>query len=75
MKLLLPTDPGFHEILATPPPTQGRGVNFVCRSGSDVAEEVNERELNEYLEGGEYDQRLQDIQSDFLWLPDEIEFE
>lgn len=75
MKLLLPQDPSFYEILATPPPSKGQGANFVCRAGSDVAEEVNEEELDEYLEGGEYDQRLQDIQSDWLWLPDEIEFE
>ena len=75
MKLLLPSDPGFYEILATPPPTKGQGVNFVCRSGQDVAEEVSEGELTEYLEGGEYDQRLQDIESEWLWLPNEVEFD
>lgn len=73
--LLLPGMPGFLETLASPPPMAKQGNHFVCRAGTDVLEEVNHADLNEYLEGGEYEERMAEIGSDILWLPEEIEIE
>ena len=77
--LLLPGQPGFYEILATPPPDPSRRVNFIARvGGSGILEAVEERDLDEYLEGGEYDERLEEIGEDetvsesLLLLPDSI---
>lgn len=80
--LLLPGDPGFNEILATPPPDPGRQYAYVVRAGQQAAEYVSAEDLQDYLEGGEYDQRLseidaqaqeveinQDLTSDVLYLP------
>lgn len=84
--LVLPGDPLFLPTLATPPPTQGQPYcNFICRAGSDVLEVATQKDLDEYLEGGEYDERLSQInqnQIDYdgeddqslLYLPDSIEF-
>ena len=78
--LLLPGQPTFSQWLALPPPTAQRS-NYVVRPGScDVMEAVTDSELDEYLESGEYDERLDEIEeqelsinpslsSDFLYLP------
>lgn len=85
--LILPGDPLFLPTLATPPPEKGKpGYAYVCRAGSDVLELVEDRELNEYLEGGEYDDRLMesdgnidytedDLVSDILYLPTSIQLQ
>lgn len=73
--LLLPHDKGFQEILATPPPSP-QNTNFVVRKGALLMEAVEAKDLSEYLQGGEYDERMEEIDSDgLLWLPDELEIE
>lgn len=66
--LILPGDPEFDQTLACPPPNwrsvatqHGGEFAFVARAGSGVLEPVSFRELDEYLEGGEYDERLEAI--------------
>jgi len=70
--LILPGDPEFHLTLGTvKPPVEDQSANFVFRAGSLVMEAVtNDRDLDEYLEGGEYDEVMGDeLESDILWLP------
>lgn len=77
-RLCLPGDPGFYETLAHPPPVTSRQSCFVARSGSLVLEEVDDRALDEYLEGGEYDEVANededDYESDILYLPMSVSF-
>jgi len=85
MNLILPGDPEFDRTLACPPPNwqqvaaRHRGeFAFVARSGSGLLEPVSYQELDEYLEGGEYAQRLQESGQDDTYLDafgneDEIE--
>jgi hypothetical protein len=70
-ELLLPGDPGFYETLATPPPDWGEAAKrdgnnyaFVVEPGSGLARAVDMRDLEEYLEGGEYEERLLEISDD-----------
>lgn len=79
--LLLPGDPLFYETLARPPKMQiEHGTSFVCRVGSCVLEPVGEHDLDDYLEGGEYDQRMEEWEevcpsspvSDILYLPESM---
>jgi hypothetical protein len=73
--LLLPHESGFQEILATPPPSPNR-TDFVVRAGGLLIEAVDQKELNEYLKGGEYEERMQEIDDDsLLWLPEDLEVE
>ncbi|HEY9657736.1 MAG TPA: hypothetical protein V6C65_04665 [Allocoleopsis sp.] len=67
--LILPGDPRFDFTLGTCLPggwqqvqaqTNGEFV-FVARSGSGLLEAVPWQEAEEYLEGGEYEQRLAEI--------------
>lgn len=77
--LFLPGDPGFEETLAIPPPDWGRAAEadgaswaYVCRPGSGgVAEAVTLAELDEFLEGGEYGERLAEINEEppVIWTP------
>jgi hypothetical protein len=78
MRLFLPGDPGFDETLATPPPDWGRAAAadgqsyaFVVRPGSGgVAEAVTLEELEDFLDGGEYEERLQEIGDEpVIWTP------
>lgn len=85
MTLILPGDPEFDRTLSSPPPNwrsvaaRHRGeFAFVARSGSGLLEPVSYQELDEYLEGGEYAQRLQESGQEDLYLDtfgneDEIE--
>lgn len=66
--LILPGDPEFNATLATPPPNWRQVAAslsgeyaFVARTGSGLLEPVSFRELDEYLEGGEYDERMDEI--------------
>lgn len=69
-RLLLPGEPGFAEILAyTPPPNwrdvaarDGNSYAYVAEPGSAILRAVGMAELDEYLEGGEYDERLAEIE-------------
>ncbi|MEM9815542.1 MAG: hypothetical protein AAF827_03880 [Cyanobacteria bacterium P01_D01_bin.6] len=60
--LLLPGQPGFNQILATPPPDPRQGVAYVQRVDSPVMEAVELSELDEYMLGGEYGERLEQIE-------------
>lgn len=67
--ILLPGDPGFAETLAAPPPNwgdvaarDGSSYAFAVRPGSGgVAEAVTLSELEDFIYGGEYDERLDEI--------------
>jgi hypothetical protein len=69
--LILPGDPEFNLTLATPPPNWRQVAEqlsgeyaFVARAGSGMLEPVSFRELDEYLDGGEYDDRLEEIEAE-----------
>lgn len=69
--LLLPGDPMFDFILATSKPpgwSQHSGeqsnVNFVADSETGILRPVTPIELREYLEGGEYDERMSQFQDE-----------
>ena len=75
--LLLPGEPGFNEILALPPPSNNRNASYVVRSNGLLIEAVDESELEEYFDSGEYDERLEQIdieeaESDILYLPSSV---
>jgi len=61
--ILLPGEPGFAEILATPPPDPGKDYAYVVMPGSGglLARVDPGRELDEYLLGGAYQERLEEI--------------
>lgn len=76
--LLLPGDPEFYEVLATPPPDWGRAAAadgdsyaFIVKPGSGgVAEAVTLEELDDFLDGGEYDERMDEIDDQpVIWTP------
>lgn len=75
--LILPDNPIFWQTLATPSMAdrvQNEGDAYIVRKGSFLLERVSEHELNEYLEGGEYEEHMETSgQSDLLWLPDSFE--
>lgn len=81
-KLLLPGEPGFYEILArTPPPDwraaadrDGNTYAYVCEPGSGLLRAVGSVELEEYLAGGEWDERLDEwdeLEEGDFWYEDE----
>ena len=67
--ILLPGDPGFDLTLSTSIPPHWRqtthqdpdGFAFCARAGSGLLEPMTDKELEEYLYGGEYSQRLEEI--------------
>lgn len=65
--ILLPGEPGFDEILMTPRPdwrtaADRDGDSYAFVVGEDgLARPVTSSELNKYLDGGEYDERLAQI--------------
>ncbi len=62
--LILPGDPEFDFTLATMPPPgtiAGGDIAFIARAGSGILHPATQVEVREYLEGGEYDQRLAEI--------------
>lgn len=70
---MLPGDPGFNEILATPPPSWRQVASnlsgefaFIVRANTGLLEPVSYDDLDEYIEGGEYDERLEVIDDDDL---------
>jgi hypothetical protein len=73
--IMLPGEPGFEQTLMTPRPdwieTANRdGDSYAFVVGEDgLARPVTSYELTEYLDGGEYDQRLAQIGD----LVDELE--
>lgn len=68
--LILPGNPLFHFTLGTvKPPTEDQSCNFVFHKDSMVMEAVNDSQLDDYLEGGEYDEIEEESCSDILYLP------
>jgi hypothetical protein len=65
--ILLPGDPGFQEILGMALPPGWRGERdrlhgeyaFVADAQTGMLRTASEAELLEYIEGGEYEQRLE----------------
>lgn len=69
--LIYPGDPEFDEWLSIPPQSWREVADrnsgnfcFVARSGSGILEAVSGAEATEYLYGGEYDERLEDMGED-----------
>lgn len=56
--LILPGNPLYDLTLGLNLPPALAGSFFVARAGSGLLEAVSEQEFNEYLYGGEYDERL-----------------
>lgn len=76
MNLILPGDPGFYETLSTPPPgwrsevPSSSNAFFIVRKGSELLQPVSEQEYIEYSEGGEFEERWDEIDdslSDEKW--------
>jgi hypothetical protein len=68
ISLILPGDPLFNETLMNPPPNWGEVadrdgdcVSFVADPVTGLFRAVTQAELEEYLEGGEYEERLIEI--------------
>lgn len=69
------------------PPGSTPEQNYVARADSGILEPVSWKQTQEYLYGGEYDERLEAIgepslteedlerESDVLWLPVSVDYE
>lgn len=69
--LLLPGDPGFDETLCIPPPAKDCAYIVPTNLGGVmVAVDPEGPEFQEYMEGGEYEARINDIDESWLFLPD-----
>jgi hypothetical protein len=78
MRLILPGDPLFAETLLTPRPDwreiaakDGDTYAFIAEPGSGLMRPAGSADLEEYLYGGEYDERLEEIEEEEeteLWL-------
>lgn len=72
--LILPGDPEFDFCLGAilppnwkqAPTVESGGHAFVARAGSGILQPVTEQELDDYLYGGEYEERLQELGDDEL---------
>lgn len=70
--IILPGDPEFDLTLGCNlPPNWGAvasehssGFHFVARVGSGILEALGGQDLEDYLEGGEYDERLLELGDD-----------
>lgn len=67
--LMLPGDPGFDETLMTPRPdwgevaaTDGDNYAFVVMPGEFLPRPVTMAELDEYLQGGAYDEQMMEFE-------------
>lgn len=71
--LILPGNPLYLTTITQPAPgdyIRSDSDAYIVRQDSLLFERVNEKELDEYLEGGEYDERLEVIeQESLLFLP------
>lgn len=60
--LILPGDPLFDFTLATMPPPGSQGCQFlIADSASGILRPANQSDWIEYMEGGEYDERMYSI--------------
>lgn len=69
--IILPGDPGFYETLGNLPPNWGQvaantsgDFSLIARAGTGILEAVSTQEVEEYLWGGEYDERLLEMGDD-----------
>ncbi|AFY80165.1 hypothetical protein [Oscillatoria acuminata] len=72
--ILTPDDPGFEEWLGIPPPisSEKRGETvFVAESGTGLLRAASWKETDEYLYGGEYNDRLVEIEDAYDWDEDD----
>ncbi len=60
--IILPGDEAYYQTLATIPPDFQKGQTLICREGSELLEAVQDKTLREYLYGGEYEERLAQIE-------------
>lgn len=69
--LILPGDVEFDLTLgmALPPSPLSNEVVFIARSGSGILEPATPEQAREYLMGGEYDERLAEIDDGEGWEP------
>lgn len=74
--LLLPGDPGFNEILSTPPPNRNCAF-IVLPDTASVMVPINpdSREFEDYMEGGAYQERVSEIEDSWLFLPESYDVE
>lgn len=65
--IILPGDPGFDETLGTalPPGWEDHACTFVVDSQSGIMRPATPDELDDYLYGGEYQERLEAIDNDW----------
>lgn len=69
MALIFPGDPLFNISLSKLPPgwqnSRSDNPKFVCRSGGfGMLEQVGDREFQEYIHGGEFQERLIEIKDE-----------
>jgi hypothetical protein len=72
-EIILPDNPLFYDTLFRFQPPDwfskasqdGNSIRFVFRKNTGLMEAVTEEELEEYLNGGEYEERLEDIGDDY----------
>lgn len=62
--LILPGDPLFDLTLGTVTPPANPGSAFIVRPGSLVMVPASESEVYEFLNSGEYDERMAEIEDD-----------
>lgn len=72
--LLLPGMPGFYETLYSriPPHDGSRETVFIVRAGGSVLEPVSDEVANEYLNGGEFEEReaeMEVLEDEEEWIP------
>lgn len=78
-RLILPDNPLFDETLATAPPPNwreyaatsgdGNAVGFVADASSGVLRPANWNDIEDYVWGGEWDERMTDLG----WTEDELD--
>lgn len=66
-QLILPGDPEFYMTLGTVTPPAPVDSVFIVRSGSLILEPATPEEVDEYLAGGEYEQRMEEMDDEDSW--------
>jgi hypothetical protein len=68
--IITPDDPEFSQWLGIPPPisSENRGETvFIAEPGTGLLRAASWRETDEYLYGGEYAERLIEIEDAYSW--------
>lgn len=53
-KIMVPSDPGFYQILHNPHLSSQKAAFWLVRADTGLLEPATLEEVNEYLQGGEY---------------------